>query len=40
MEIILEISFLALTNTDVDFTKLEKSIWRFYITAKALPNTS
>lgn len=40
IKIVLEMLFLALNNTNVQFTKLEKLTWRFYTTAKALPTTS
>lgn len=38
MEVIFEIFFLTLSNVDIQFAKKE-IIWRFYIGAKALPNT-
>ena len=40
MKIVLEILFLALSNTNIEFIKLEKLSWRFYIAAKALSTNS
>ena len=39
MEIVLGMPFLALSNADVEFTGLEKLIWRSYIIVEALPTT-
>ena len=33
-------SFLALDNTDIEFTELNKLIWKFYIAAEALLTTN
>lgn len=40
MEIILGMFFLALSNTDIEFTEREKSTWRYYTVTKALLTTS
>ncbi len=40
MEVVLEMSFLSLSNADVEFAELGKLTWRFYIAAEALPTTS
>ena len=40
MQIVLAIFFLALSNVNIEFTELEKLIWRFYIAAETLPITS
>lgn len=36
MEVVLEMSFLSISNANVKFVELEKLIWRFYITAEVL----
>ena len=40
MEIVLGMPFLALGNTDVEFTGLEKLTWRSYTAAEALSTTN
>ena len=40
INVVLEMLFLALKNTNVEFTELEKLTWRSYITVKALSTTS
>ncbi len=40
MKVVLEISFLSLRNTNVEFAELRKLNWRSYTIAKALPTTS
>lgn len=40
MEVVLRLPFTAFNNADIEFTKLGKLTWRFYITVKALPTTS
>lgn len=40
MEIVLGIHFLALSNTNVEFIRIEKLSWRFYTTTETLSITS
>ena len=40
MEIVLEMPFLAPSNTEIEFTELEKLTWRSYTAAVVLPTTS
>lgn len=40
MEVVLEMSFLPLSNANVKFAELKMLTWRFYTTAEALPTTN
>ncbi len=40
MEVVLRMSFLSLSNADIEFAELERLTWRSYITTEALPTTS
>ena len=40
MKIVLEISFVSLSNTNIEFAELEKLTWRTYTIAEALSTTS
>lgn len=40
IKLVLKMLFLTFSNANIEFTELEKLIWRFYTTAKALPTIS
>ena len=40
IEVVLEMPFLSLNNANIEFTKLEKLIWKTYIVGEALPTTN
>lgn len=40
IKVVLGIRFLVLSNTNIEFTKLEKLMWRSYIIVEALFTTS